>query len=212
MKVGIIGGGISGLSLGYFLTKKGHQVFLFEKEKELGGLLSFLKKKEWSWTLEKFFHHFFSSDKELIELLKNLNLKEKIFFKRVKTSLFLNGKICQFDSPESLLRFPFFSFFEKIKTGLITFFLKYPPFFPFFGEKKAMEELGISVNFARENFTDTEKLIYSILTENTGKHMLDSGGENGPRNQRLDGNRGRLPNPPPSRHWPPAPGPGVGRW
>ena len=141
MKVGIIGGGISGLSLGYFLTKKGHQVFLFEKEKELGGLLSFLKKKEWSWTLEKFFHHFFSSDKELIELLKNLNLKEKIFFKRVKTSLFLNGKICQFDSPESLLRFPFFSFFEKIKTGLITFFLKYPPFFPFFGEKKAMEEL-----------------------------------------------------------------------
>ena len=39
MKVAIIGAGITGLVAGYRLLQAGHEVTIFEKEKELGGLL-----------------------------------------------------------------------------------------------------------------------------------------------------------------------------
>ena len=38
MKVAIIGGGFTGLTAAYELTKHGHRVTLFEASNELGGL------------------------------------------------------------------------------------------------------------------------------------------------------------------------------
>lgn len=38
MKVGIIGGGITGLTIAYNLARSGVQVVLFEKKDSLGGL------------------------------------------------------------------------------------------------------------------------------------------------------------------------------
>ena len=35
-----------------------------------------------------------------------------------------------------------------------------------------------------KQFTKTQKLVYAMLTENTGTHFLDSGGTNGRRWQR----------------------------
>jgi len=37
---------------------------------------------------------------------------------------------------------------------------------------------------------DTKKVIYKMLTENTGVHMCDSGGENGRHWQRNQKNKG----------------------
>ena len=37
MNIGIVGGGIAGLTTAYELSKGGHKVSLFEKEAELGG-------------------------------------------------------------------------------------------------------------------------------------------------------------------------------
>jgi protoporphyrinogen oxidase len=37
MRVGIIGGGIAGLTAAHELSKAGHKVVLFEKHAELGG-------------------------------------------------------------------------------------------------------------------------------------------------------------------------------
>lgn len=39
MKISVIGAGFSGLTLGYFLTKKGHSVEFFEKRDRSGGLI-----------------------------------------------------------------------------------------------------------------------------------------------------------------------------
>jgi len=127
-KIAVIGGGVCGLSAAYFLTKKGKKVFVFEKEEKLGGLAGGIKKEKWDWTLEKYYHHFFPSDKALLDLLKDLNLKEEIFFKNPKTSVFCEGKIYPFDTAGAILSFPLLSWQEKIKTGLVTSFLKYSPF------------------------------------------------------------------------------------
>jgi protoporphyrinogen oxidase len=109
MKVAIIGGGMTGLTAGFRLSQAGHQVFIFEKENQLGGLAAGFKEKNWSWSAENFFHHFFTSDDSARRLISDLSLADKIFYVRPKTSIFKNGKIAQFDSPFSLLTFPFLS-------------------------------------------------------------------------------------------------------
>ncbi len=38
MKIGIIGGGIMGISLGYYLSQKDYEVEIFEASPILGGL------------------------------------------------------------------------------------------------------------------------------------------------------------------------------
>ncbi len=93
MKIAVIGGGITGLTAAYLLAKKNHQLAVFEKEPKLGGLVSSFKESGWSWSLERFYHHFFSSDKEVLGLLEKLEIKNKLFFKNPQTSVFVDNQI-----------------------------------------------------------------------------------------------------------------------
>lgn len=124
MRVAIIGAGFTGLTAGYYLSKKGHQVTIFEKEKFAGGLAAGFKEKNWEWNLEYFFHHLFVSDQSAKNLISEIGLSEKLFYTRPKTSIFYKGKISQFDSPLSLISFPFLSFPNRLRTGIITGYLK----------------------------------------------------------------------------------------
>lgn len=45
MKIAIIGAGLTGLTAGFRLSKQGHEVAVFEKEKTSGGLASGFKEK-----------------------------------------------------------------------------------------------------------------------------------------------------------------------
>lgn len=128
MKIAIIGGGITGLSAAYLLTKKGHEVTVFEKESYLGGLASSFTKKNWNWPIEKYYHHFFSSDSDLLKLINELKIKDKLFFKKPKTSVFVDNKIYRFDNPKSLLLFPKLNIVEKLQTGATTVLMKLNPF------------------------------------------------------------------------------------
>ncbi len=124
MKIAIIGAGITGLTAGYRLSQKGHQVTIFEKEKFSGGLAAGFKKRKWDWHLELFFHHLFTGDIHAKNLIKDLGLEKRLFYLRPKTSIFKKGKIYQFDSPLSVLKFPLISLADRLRTGLITLFLK----------------------------------------------------------------------------------------
>jgi protoporphyrinogen oxidase len=127
MEIAIIGAGLTGLTAGYRLSEKGHRVVIFEKEKFAGGLATGFKKENWDWHLESFFHHLFTSDQAVKKLLKDLDLETKLFYLRPKTSIFYQGKIFQFDSPFSVLKFPLLNFPKRLRTGLITLFLKTYP-------------------------------------------------------------------------------------
>jgi protoporphyrinogen oxidase len=124
MKVAIIGGGITGLTTGFYLGQKNHQVVVFEKMPKLGGLALGFKKSGWRWSLEYFPHHLFVSDKAARELIDQLGIFDRLFFKRPKTSVFLKGRIFQFDSATAILKAPFFSPLQKAWIGLVTFYLK----------------------------------------------------------------------------------------
>ena len=54
-KIAIIGAGLTGLTAGYELSKKGHKVTIFEKSDDIGGLMGGFKIEGTS--LEKAYHH-----------------------------------------------------------------------------------------------------------------------------------------------------------
>jgi protoporphyrinogen oxidase len=126
MKIAIIGAGFTGLSAAYELTKRGHAVVIFEKDAKPGGLAVGYKEKDWQWSLEKHYHHLFTNDKSISNLAKEIN--HEIIIKRPKTSVFVNSKIYQLDSPIYVLTFPLLSIIEKLRMGLVIAFLKYNPF------------------------------------------------------------------------------------
>lgn len=118
MKIAIVGGGITGLSLGFFLSKKGHKVSLFEKADHLGGLISTFSFGE--TRIEKLYHHLFTADREALELISELNLKDKLVWSRSTMAYYSGGKLYPFTSPWDLMNFSPIPFISRIKLGLLS--------------------------------------------------------------------------------------------
>ena len=131
-KIGIVGGGIGGLSLGWKLAKDGKEVVIFEKEEKLGGLVAGFRLKKWLWYCDFFYRHLFPSDRELRKFLKVLGKQKKLFFQKAKTAVFIKGKVFNFDSPGDILRFSPLSFFSRLRLGGGVALLKLLPFFSFY--------------------------------------------------------------------------------
>lgn len=126
MKVAIIGAGFTGLSAAYFLQKKGHSITIFEKDALPGGLALGYKQDLWKWSLEQHYHHWFTNDKSILGLAREIG--HLVIIKRPKTSSYVDDKIYQLDSPLSLLRFPKLSLTDRIRTGLALGLLRYNPY------------------------------------------------------------------------------------
>ncbi|MBU2592146.1 MAG: FAD-dependent oxidoreductase [Patescibacteria group bacterium] len=140
MKLGIVGGGITGLFLAREISKKGKdEICLFEAEKELGGLSRSLREKTWRWPLEGFFHHFFTSDDLVKELLTELGLIDKLVYRETKTSVYSHGRISPFDNLFDFLRFPNLTVFDKLRMGTVLFLLRQLPYFGFFENYRASD-------------------------------------------------------------------------
>lgn len=150
MRIAILGGGFTGLTCALRLSKQGFDVSLFEREDYLGGLASGFKQPLWDWSLEKHYHHLFTSDTAAIKLLKEVGMGDDLYFQKPKTAVYYNKKfqigrfaallrstnfkfqisktIYPFDSPVDLLTFPHLSLLDKVRTGLILAYLKVTPF------------------------------------------------------------------------------------
>lgn len=87
MKIAIIGAGAGGLSAAYDLSKAGHDVTIFEAGAEVGGLAAGFKAEGWDWTLEKFYHHWFSTDEAVLDLINEIGQAGKVQFEFPITSL-----------------------------------------------------------------------------------------------------------------------------
>ena len=135
-KIAILGGGLTGLTAAYYLSKKNYQITLFEKEKVLGGLAAGFKKKDWQWFLERTVHHLFVNDWEIRSLALEVGYN-KIFFKSPLTASFDNYRTFPVDSPQDLLNIPDLSFVDKIRGGLVLAFLKLSPFLPIYEKYSA---------------------------------------------------------------------------
>jgi protoporphyrinogen oxidase len=125
MKIGIIGAGITGLSAAYQLSKAGHEVIVFEQSDTLGGLGTYLPIRKTH--LERYYHHFFQTDKHLRFLSKELGLQKKLIYYQAKTGIYSDGKIYPFSSLQDLLRFTPLSLIDRFRCGMMVGFLKCMP-------------------------------------------------------------------------------------
>ena len=122
MNIGIIGGGIAGLSAAYELSKKGHKVALFEKEAHLGGQAATFEVA--GERLERFYHHIFSSDVDIINLIDELGLSEKLVWLDSKVGFLHQGRIYDFVTAWDLLRFGPVGLLDRVRLGLVSLFLR----------------------------------------------------------------------------------------
>jgi len=125
MKIGIIGAGFGGMAAAYDLRKAGHEVTVFEAAGFVGGLASGFKEPYWDWSVEKFYHHWFASDKHMLGLIEELGLSDGVIFPRPYTVLLYKGKWYPFDSILKALLFPGLGFgLNKIRFGLVGLYLR----------------------------------------------------------------------------------------
>lgn len=104
MKIGIIGAGAAGMAAAWDLARGGHEVTLYEAGAEVGGLAAGFKDADWDWTLEKFYHHWFQTDVDMLKLIDEIGHSDKVIFPRPKTSYWLDGRIVRSEmTPQSVL-------------------------------------------------------------------------------------------------------------
>ena len=122
MKVGIIGAGAAGLAAAYELTKNGHEAEVFERAPFLAGQASTFPVG--GGQLEKGYHHLFVSDTDMVELIHELGLGDKLEWLESKVGLYYGGKIWDFATPMDLLRFKPLSMIQRLRVGFWTFVLQ----------------------------------------------------------------------------------------
>lgn len=122
MKIGIIGAGFTGLAAAYELTQAGCEVTVFESAAKPGGLAGGFRVRNWTWAIEQHYHHLFVSDWAIRKLAEKVD--HEISFSRPKTSIMIDDKIYQLDSPISLMQFPQVPLSSRFRTGLTLFYLK----------------------------------------------------------------------------------------
>ena len=125
MRVAIIGAGFGGMAAAYDLKNAGHKVTIYESADYVGGLASGFKEPYWSWSVEKFYHHWFQSDQHMLGLIKELGWEDKVLFPRPYTVLLHKGKWYPFDSILHALLFPGLGFgLDKIRFGFVGLYLR----------------------------------------------------------------------------------------
>lgn len=126
MKIAVVGAGFTGITTAYRLSKEKLDVTLFEKADSPGGLALGYKNKNWKWSLEEYYHHWFTNDNFILNLANEIGTN--VVIKRPKSSMFIEDDICQLDSPISALTFKKLTPTQRIRMSAIVAFLRYDPF------------------------------------------------------------------------------------
>lgn len=122
MKVAIVGAGITGLTLGYYLSRRKIKVALYEKNDFAGGLVSGIPMGR--WPVERFYHHIFQDDQDIQSLSRELGLKDLWFWQDCGAPIYYQEQIYPFSTALDLLQFHPLNFFPRLRTGLVSLYLK----------------------------------------------------------------------------------------
>ena len=125
MKVAIIGAGIGGMAAAYDLRRAGQQVTIYEAGDQPGGLAAGFKEPGWDWSVEKFYHHWFQTDRYMQGLIQELGWQEDVLFPRPFTVMYHQGKFYPFDSIMKMALFPGLGWgINKVRFGMVGLYLK----------------------------------------------------------------------------------------
>jgi protoporphyrinogen oxidase len=116
VRIAIVGAGVTGLVAGRLLGQAGHQVTIFERWPGLGGQAATLDVGQ-GHLLERYYHHWFTSDVHILKLCEDLGLKDVVEWHDSKMAFFVDGMSRPFVTPLDLLRFTPLSLKDRLKMG-----------------------------------------------------------------------------------------------
>lgn len=114
--VGIIGGGLMGMTLSLRLAESGYKVTLIESSEQLGGVASSAKIGDFVW--DRFYHVILLSDLHLLSLIDQLGLKDELHWGVTKTGFYTGGRLYSVSNSIEYLLFPPLNIFDKFRLGL----------------------------------------------------------------------------------------------
>jgi protoporphyrinogen oxidase len=117
-QVVVVGGGFSGLAVAYELAKRKISVSVLEANPEVGGLASAFHVG--GRRLERFYHHWFTSDHAIMQLIDELGLHDRVEVNPTRTGIYYANNFYKLSSPIDLLNFTPLSPAERIRLGLLT--------------------------------------------------------------------------------------------
>lgn len=121
--VTIIGAGFTGLSAAYYLSKKGYSVEIFESAPFIGGQASTILLS--GFEIERGYHHLFTGDSDIIELIEQLDLKGTINWYESSVGIFDGENLFSFQTVLDLMKFNNIPLIDRIRLGLVTIYLKF---------------------------------------------------------------------------------------
>ncbi|MGI8476128.1 MAG: NAD(P)/FAD-dependent oxidoreductase [Thermomicrobiales bacterium] len=122
LRIGIIGGGIAGLTAALRMAQAGHSVTLWERGNRLGGQAGAFPVE--GSDLEYFYHHLFQSDGEIVALIEELGIGDKLMWLPSNVGYFADGKIYPLNGAKDLLKLDFIPLHDRIRLGLVTAYLQ----------------------------------------------------------------------------------------
>jgi protoporphyrinogen oxidase len=120
MQLAIVGDGLMGVSLGYFLTQKGVTVEIFETPAffdEAGGPVN----SKGGMVVDPCFQPILSKDGELLQLCADLGLGDQLQSYRTNLGFFVDGQIHPMNHVPELLRFLPLSWLDRFRLGRTLF-------------------------------------------------------------------------------------------
>jgi protoporphyrinogen oxidase len=120
LPVAIVGGGILGLTLGWWLTRSGIPVKIFERDHVLGGLAGSMDFDD--LVVDRYYHVILPTDSHVINLAREVGVDNHLRFRPTKVGYFDRGKMYSLSSLMEFLRFDPLTFVERAR--LATFVLR----------------------------------------------------------------------------------------
>jgi len=113
----VIGAGFTGLSAAYELARAGKKVVVVEAADEIGGLAAAFKVG--GARLDRFYHHWFTNDLEVMGLIDELGLSHHVRINPTNTGVYYASNIFKLSTPLDLLKFSPLPFVDRIRLGLL---------------------------------------------------------------------------------------------
>ena len=113
----VIGGGFCGLAAAYELGKHGVRATVLEGDAEIGGLAGSFHVN--GVRLEKFYHHWFTNDAHVTQLITELGKQDKILLRPTRTGMYYANSYFKLSTPLDLLRFTPLPFVDRLRLGLM---------------------------------------------------------------------------------------------